>query len=140
MLLVHCRAPYKEVEPHLQAWALQNLTNCSYGKTCVSNSAHKVVYRLDFAAAAQPLVHGPRHHFSRVDQSWNRSLGVCCNHYMLRSKQELVEKYTKGMVEGFYAPMLKAHPQAWYTAVPDTLIWQYLPDLQATLHRRLTVL
>jgi hypothetical protein len=56
---------------------------------------------------------------------------------MLRgSAKELMEKSSKSNYTSFYTPMTQPDPSRWYTAVPDTLIWQYLRDLKTALQER----
>lgn len=130
------RAPYPTLEPDVTAWAWQNLTECAAQPlACRNVGSYKTVYKLDVAPAAQPAIHGPHSaaHAQHVNVEWDRHSGICCNHYALRSNEELVEKYTKGMSMHEYAPMLKPHPQQWYRLVHDKQIWQYLPALREAL-------
>lgn len=133
-----CRAPYPQLEPHLVEWALKNLTECAAKPmVCRNMGSYKTMYKMEVAPAAQPAIHGPHSpmHVSLVTTQWSRDSGVCCNHYQLRSPEELVHKYTKGMSMHEYAPVLAPQPQQWYRTVPDVLILQYLPALRQSLSK-----
>lgn len=146
-----CRAPYKELEPHLHQLAVNRFKGKCFQKShpllCVSLGAFKTIYKLQIADAAQPDVHNPNNPTvkKRIGYNFkehNRSTGVCCNHYRIRSEEELWQKLKSNTTHRRKEYLtIAGTPDAkqWYQFVPDTRVWQYLPDLARAMRHQLTL-
>lgn len=133
------RAPYSDIEPEVEAAVRANLTGCKPA-WCISVGSHKAMYRLEQAAWARPGIHGPGEGsiMPNMSTAWDRHQGVCCNHYMMRSEEELLEKYSKTHLQSTFAPLAYDDPRRWYRSVQDTLVWQFLPQLQRSMQAAAT--
>ena len=141
------RAPYPDLEPHLEAAARASLPGCEKSHpnnslgVCSNMRARKTIYRLDIAAAAEPGWHFPSaldYDCDRLSPAWSRVTGVCCNHYMLRTTHaEMLTKFMKTWRDSNV--LLKrgeGDARKWYTWVRDTQIFQYLIDMKEARARR----